>query len=252
MIFVIRLSIIPSHMSTAVFSTCDVKFWHFAVSTFFTLPKQLILVYLGVLLVGGKSDFWIKFGLFGIAGGVTVIAGVWIWYKMRAIKKDLLARQARLRAEKASRSTNMMSMGSTGSGAAGAAVNGDERTPLERNNSYSHLAPEHQQRPQDGYGMYSTEMSSDVVGQASTTHTRTEYAAYSPPLRTSSPPQPEGYGYAQTTDYPAEVGSGGDLGMYGRAAPYPSSMPLYPVEPPYPVPHDSPEQRKAVNPHGFV
>lgn len=80
-------------MSTAVFSTCDVKFWHFAVSTFFTLPKQLILVYLGVLLVGGQSDFWIKFALFGGAGGITVFAGVWIWLRMANIKKDLLAEQ---------------------------------------------------------------------------------------------------------------------------------------------------------------
>lgn len=80
-------------MSTAVFSTCDVKFWHFAVSTFFTLPKQLILVYLGVLLVGGESDFWIKFALFGGAGGVTVLAGVWIWLRMANIKKTLLAEQ---------------------------------------------------------------------------------------------------------------------------------------------------------------
>lgn len=80
-------------MSTAVFSTCDVKFWHFTVSTFFTLPKQLILVYLGVLLVGGESDFWVKFALFGGAGGITFIAGVWIWIKMAKIKKELLAEQ---------------------------------------------------------------------------------------------------------------------------------------------------------------
>lgn len=80
-------------MSTAVFSTCDVKFWHFAVSTFFTLPKQLILVYLGVLLVGGHSDFLVKFALFGGAGVITFGAGVWIWIKMAAIKKDLLVKQ---------------------------------------------------------------------------------------------------------------------------------------------------------------
>ncbi|KAF3771325.1 hypothetical protein M406DRAFT_232865, partial [Cryphonectria parasitica EP155] len=100
-VFVIRLSIVPSHMSTAVFSTCDVKFWYFAVSTFFTLPKQLILVYLGVLLVGGQSDFLVKFALFGVAGVVTVGAGVWIWYKMINIKKDLLAKQEQRKAKRA-------------------------------------------------------------------------------------------------------------------------------------------------------
>ncbi|CAN8096109.1 unnamed protein product [Discula destructiva] len=106
MVFVIRLSIVPSHMSTAVFSTCDVRFWHFAVSTFFTLPKQLILVYLGVLLVGGKSDIWVKVALFGIAGLITVAAGVWIWWKMAAIKKDLIARQEAQRARAALRRNN--------------------------------------------------------------------------------------------------------------------------------------------------
>lgn len=106
MVFVIRLSVVPSHMSTAVFSTCDVRFWHFAVSTFFTLPKQLILVYLGVLLVGGQSDFWVKFALFGVAGVITVASGVWIWWKMRAIKKDLIARQDAVRARQALRRDN--------------------------------------------------------------------------------------------------------------------------------------------------
>lgn len=54
----------------------------------------MILVYLGVLLVGGHSDFWVKFWLFGVAGVVTVGTGVWIWLKMAKIKKELLAQQA--------------------------------------------------------------------------------------------------------------------------------------------------------------
>lgn len=89
----IRLSIIPSHMSTAVFSTCDVKFWRFAISTFLTLPKQLILVYLGVLLVQEQDDSTIKDALFAVAGLVTVAAAVWIWFKMKKYKKQLLEEQ---------------------------------------------------------------------------------------------------------------------------------------------------------------
>lgn len=218
-------------MSTAVFSTCDVKFWHFVVSTFFTLPKQLILVYLGVLLVGGKSDFWVKFGLFGVVGVITVAAAAWIWYKMASIKKDLLARQERRKAEKESR---MQPGGSL------AMLVGDERTPLERNNSYNHFPEQQQQMP--GYAGYPTEMSSGWGQPAQQpqpqTQSKPEYNAYSPP-RAYSPPT-GGYGYAQTTNY-AETGSG-DLGTYGR--------PQYSM--PDPALHESPEQKKVVHPYGFV
>ncbi|ORY57838.1 snare associated Golgi protein-domain-containing protein [Pseudomassariella vexata] len=96
-VFIIRLSVIPSHFSTAVFSTCDVKFWHFTVSTFLTLPKQLILVYLGVLLVQqGKQDSnsTIKTVVFIAAFIITIALGVYIWYKMRKVKKVLLDEQA--------------------------------------------------------------------------------------------------------------------------------------------------------------
>lgn len=81
-------------MSTAVFSTCDVKFWRFAVSTFLTLPKQLILVYLGVLLVQEQDGSTVKDALFAVAGLVTIAAGVWIWFKMGTYKKQLLEEQA--------------------------------------------------------------------------------------------------------------------------------------------------------------
>ncbi|KAK0713578.1 hypothetical protein B0T26DRAFT_366796 [Lasiosphaeria miniovina] len=57
-IVLIRLSAIPSHFSTAVFATCgSVGFGKYALATFLTLPKQALIVYLGVLLVpGGSSD----------------------------------------------------------------------------------------------------------------------------------------------------------------------------------------------------
>ncbi|KAF4911364.1 Golgi apparatus membrane protein TVP38 [Colletotrichum viniferum] len=94
-VFVIRFSVIPSHFSTAVFSTCDVKFWHFAVSTFLTLPKQIILVYLGVLLVENKQNGnnTIKNVVFGATFVLTIALAVYIWVKMRRVKKMLLAEQ---------------------------------------------------------------------------------------------------------------------------------------------------------------
>jgi len=92
---------VPSHFSTAVFSTCDVKFWHFFVSTFLSLPKQIVLVYLGVLLVQeSTNDTTIKTVMFGIVGLITVALGVWIYIKMRNVKKVLLEEQELRRVRK--------------------------------------------------------------------------------------------------------------------------------------------------------
>jgi hypothetical protein len=100
-VLVIRLSAIPAHFSTAVFSTCDVKFWFFVVATLLSLPKQIFLVYLGVLLVQDSSDSVIKTLMFGAVFIITVAMGVWIWFKMRAIKKVLLEEQEQRRVKSA-------------------------------------------------------------------------------------------------------------------------------------------------------
>lgn len=92
-VLVIRLSAIPAHFSTAVFSTCDVKFWHFVVATFASLPKQIFLVYLGVLLVQDSNDDVIKTVMFGAVFVITVAMGIWIYMKMRTIKKTLVEEQ---------------------------------------------------------------------------------------------------------------------------------------------------------------
>jgi len=94
MVLVIRLSAIPSHFSTAVFSTCGVRFLPFAIATFLTLPKQIFLVYLGVLLLQDKHDSSAKNAAFAIAFLLTLVMAGYIWYSMRAIKRVLLAEQA--------------------------------------------------------------------------------------------------------------------------------------------------------------
>jgi hypothetical protein len=101
-VLVIRLSAVPSHFSTAVFSTCDVRFWHFFVSTFLSLPKQIVLVYLGVLLVeNNNNDNTIKTVMFLILGVITIALGGWIYVKMRTVKKVLLDEQEQRRVKKA-------------------------------------------------------------------------------------------------------------------------------------------------------
>lgn len=93
-VLIIRFSIIPSHFSTAVFSTCNVKFWYFAIATFLTLPKQIILVYFGVLLVQETKDNTINTIVLSITFLTTIVAGVYIYTKMRKTKKILLEEQA--------------------------------------------------------------------------------------------------------------------------------------------------------------
>lgn len=96
-VLVIRFSAIPAHFATAVFSTCGVNFWAFAIATFVTLPKQIFLVYLGVLLVENKHSNGPKNIVFGIAFAITIVMGIYIWWKMRAVKKMLLEEQAERR-----------------------------------------------------------------------------------------------------------------------------------------------------------
>lgn len=105
-VLVIRFSIIPSHFSTAVFSTCNVKFWHFAIATFMTLPKQVVLVYLGVLFVQQNKSNTVNTIVILITGAITVVAGLWIYYKLMATKKVLLEEQ-RQRLEAKQRGLNM-------------------------------------------------------------------------------------------------------------------------------------------------
>jgi hypothetical protein len=100
-VLIIRLSAVPSHFSTAVFSTCDVRFWHFFLSTFLSLPKQVVLVYLGVLLVQNSEDNAIKTVMFGVLGVITVVLGVWIFIKMNKVKKVLLDEQEQRSIKKA-------------------------------------------------------------------------------------------------------------------------------------------------------
>lgn len=108
-VLVIRLSAIPAHFSTAVFSTCDVKFWHFVVATLLSLPKQIFLVYLGVLLVQDSNDSQIKTIMFGVVFLITIAMGVWIWIKMAKIKKLLYEEQEQRRVKKAESQVQIVS-----------------------------------------------------------------------------------------------------------------------------------------------
>lgn len=92
-ILIIRFSIIPSHFSTAVFSTCNVNFWYFAISTLLTLPKQIILVYFGVILTEKRTNKKLNALVLGMTFILTIIAGLYIYSKMKKAIKVLLEEQ---------------------------------------------------------------------------------------------------------------------------------------------------------------
>ncbi|KAF1954326.1 hypothetical protein CC80DRAFT_536845 [Byssothecium circinans] len=96
-VLLIRLSAVPSHFSTAVFSTCNVKFWHFFVATLLSLPKQIFLVYLGVLLVQRSESNLVQNIMFGIVFAISLVLGVYIWIKMKKIKAVLMDEQNKRR-----------------------------------------------------------------------------------------------------------------------------------------------------------
>ncbi|KAF2004778.1 hypothetical protein P154DRAFT_412660, partial [Amniculicola lignicola CBS 123094] len=99
-VLIIRFSAIPAHFSTAVFSTCDVNFWFFVIATLLSLPKQIFLVYLGVLLVQERKDSSTQTIMFVTVFVVTIVMAGWIWFKMNKIKKVLLEEQAAREAAK--------------------------------------------------------------------------------------------------------------------------------------------------------
>ncbi|ETS80503.1 hypothetical protein PFICI_08032 [Pestalotiopsis fici W106-1] len=140
MVFIIRFSIVPSHFSTAVFSTCDVKFWHFCVATFLTLPKQIFIVYLGVLLVAQDENNKTQTIVLVITFAITVVMGYYIWVKMKKAKTILLQEQAarqtnysmeRLRQDQGASTAALTANAADGSGSgSGSGDESSERTSM--------------------------------------------------------------------------------------------------------------------------
>ncbi|PSR79510.1 snare associated Golgi protein-domain-containing protein [Coniella lustricola] len=267
-VFVIRLSVVPSHMSTAVFSTCDVKFWHFVVSTFFTLPKQLILVYLGVLLVGGQSETYVKYAMFGVAGLVTLGTGIWIWYRMAGIKKELLDAQAKRKERRALKRNNSYGAENGGNGIAN---NNDSSSSMSGDHEASGTMPLWQREENDmtmalGGGAAATGAGGYGYAVSSQDPSPMPYEAYRPATRQQSPPVYEGgYAVPQTPTQQRSYtgGNSTSYGTTGRYAAYPGpsgrpyraedgDLGTYNQRYDEPESYDSPPQSKPAETRGFI
>ncbi|KAH9926529.1 snare associated Golgi protein-domain-containing protein [Amylocystis lapponica] len=101
-----RYSAIPGHFTTAVFSTCGMSVWTFAVAAFLSLPKQFLTVYLGVALEDSESgqsstkDTIIKDTVIGLTTVVTIVAMWYIYKQMNAVKPQVIYERRKARQAK--------------------------------------------------------------------------------------------------------------------------------------------------------
>jgi len=102
-----RLSAIPGHFTTAIFSTCGMNIFVFILAALLSMPKQFITVYLGVILresaTGGESNQSkiISDVVVAVTILITIAAMWYILRLMNAVKPQVIyerrkARQAKL------------------------------------------------------------------------------------------------------------------------------------------------------------
>ncbi|KAF8151755.1 hypothetical protein B0H34DRAFT_755977 [Crassisporium funariophilum] len=102
-----RLSAIPGHFTTGVFSTCGMGIFVFSIAAILSLPKQFITVYLGVILaqsnsgVEDKKSRIISDVVLAITFIITIVAMWYIFRLMDQAKPQVIyqrrkARQAKI------------------------------------------------------------------------------------------------------------------------------------------------------------
>lgn len=90
-----RLSAIPGHLTTAVFSTVGMKFWVFLLAAILSLPKHLSVVYLGVALDSQGQDKHhsgskgIQIAVILGVTAITIVIALYLWKKMDQVKPQV-------------------------------------------------------------------------------------------------------------------------------------------------------------------
>ncbi|KAJ7115540.1 hypothetical protein C8R43DRAFT_1038743 [Mycena crocata] len=104
-----RFSAIPGHFTTAVFSTCGMGIFVFSIAAILSLPKQLITVYLGVILEQSKQGVTdsksriISDVVLAVTFLVTVLAMWYIFRQMALLKPEVIYERRKARQVKQSR-----------------------------------------------------------------------------------------------------------------------------------------------------
>ncbi|KAK1222287.1 hypothetical protein PQX77_014920 [Marasmius sp. AFHP31] len=102
---IVRLSAIPGHFTTAVFSTCGMGIFVFSLAAILSMPKQLITVYLGVILEGqqDKNSRIISNIVLAITFVITVAAAWYILRQMNKAKPEIIYQRRKARQAKIAR-----------------------------------------------------------------------------------------------------------------------------------------------------
>lgn len=103
MAIIARYSVIPSHATTALFSTCGMKLWVFVVSAIASLPKNFINVYIGSAFesdaegTGGKRSKIINVAVIVATIIVTMFAMRFIDARVNAVKGEVIYERRKAR-----------------------------------------------------------------------------------------------------------------------------------------------------------
>ncbi|KAI5897902.1 uncharacterized protein SCHCODRAFT_02610563 [Schizophyllum commune H4-8] len=101
-----RLSAIPGHFTTAVFSTCGMGILVFSLAAILSMPKQMITVYLGVILkqesegTQTKESKIISDVVLGVSLALTFLAMWYIYHRMGKVKPEIIYARRKARQEK--------------------------------------------------------------------------------------------------------------------------------------------------------
>ncbi|KAH9953689.1 snare associated Golgi protein-domain-containing protein [Russula dissimulans] len=84
-----RFSAIPGHFTTAVFSSCGMDVWTFALAAFLTLPKQFATVYIGVIIEGaGQNETTSqRVASYMLIAATTIVTFIAAWYIYRELNR---------------------------------------------------------------------------------------------------------------------------------------------------------------------
>nr|XP_031864335.1 uncharacterized protein CI109_000248 [Kwoniella shandongensis]KAA5531407.1 hypothetical protein CI109_000248 [Kwoniella shandongensis] len=93
MAWVVRLSVIPTHYTTAILAVCGLKTWQFVLALILSLPKQLISVYVGVVLgqTNASTNSHVVSDCVFAACALITVGALWFIYKrMTKVRKSVL------------------------------------------------------------------------------------------------------------------------------------------------------------------
>ncbi|VDB95861.1 unnamed protein product [Peniophora sp. CBMAI 1063] len=101
---VARLSAIPGHFTTAVFSSCGMGIFVFSLAALLSLPKQFVTVYLGVLIDTSDSETTAQrlasYAVVGVTVAITALAMWYIYREMNRVKPAYIYDRRKARGEK--------------------------------------------------------------------------------------------------------------------------------------------------------